>query len=479
MRRSEWAAAYLGFQADAVQAAVLDSVERKVVICCSRQWGKTTVTALRALHFGLSHPESLTVCVAASGRQSSIFLECVQGFLRRLGIPWRRDRREPLSVVLPNGASLVGLPTSSRTIRGFGGVSFLILDEAAYVPDEVYQAARPFRATTNGLFWVMSTPNGQAGFFYDLCHQPDSGWRRFVVAAPECARISPEFLAEEAAEMGPTKFAQEYLCEFVASADQWISRGLAESVITADEPHPAGPPKVVKLVRPLQTAKPWSQVFLGLDLGFAQDRTALAVLEEMTRPTGEYDYDRQVDLEETVLVLRHIEGYPLKTPYKEVPRLVERVLAGYPKARRRELAVDATGVGLPVVEMLRESRLDVGLSPIALTSGQALGDVGHAKTVPRTVLLHNLRRVLETGALRIPANLEGLDELLDELVALGNARTSRRDDLAFALALALWAARPAPYVGERRELLPGTPGGDSEAAVRYAERELAWRRRVG
>jgi hypothetical protein len=476
---SVFAARYLGFQADSIQAEVLDTDEKKIAICCTRQWGKTTVTSLRALHFALMHPETLTICVAGSLRQSSIFIDCVAQFLQRMRLPWKRDRREPLSVMLPNGSSLVGLPANSRTIRGFGGVSFLILDEAAYIPDAVYQAARPFRATTNGLFWVLSTPDGQAGFFYDIFHRMELNWRRFRVTARECPRISAEFLAEEELEMGPTKFGQEYLCRFLASADQWISRGLVESAITAEEPHPAGPPKVVRLVRPVQTARPSSQVFVGLDLGFSRDRTALVVLEEMTRPTGEYDYDLMVDRMETVLVLRRVEAVALQTPYREVPRLVEEVLAAYPKARRKEVAVDATGVGLPVVEMLQEARLDACLTPITLTSGESLGNVGHAVTVPRRVLPHNLRRVLETGGLRIPVNLAGLDELMAELVALGNARTSKPDDLAFALAFALWAARPAPYVGERRELLPGTPGGDSEAAVRYAERELERRRRVG
>jgi hypothetical protein len=235
----------------------------------------------------------------------------------------------------------------------------------------------------------------------------------------------------------------------------------------------------VPLQRPLQTAKPSSELYLGLDLGFSEDRTALAIVEEITRPTGKFNYAEQVDEVETVLVLRHIQGYPLKTPYREVAGMVERALVGLERSGRREMAVDATGVGLPVIEMLREARLGVELTPIALTGGESVGQTSHARTVPRHVLLHNMRRMFEVGALRIPAKVPGTDLLLAELAALGNERSGQHDDLAFALAFALWAARPGGYVGERRELLPGAPVTENDATYRWAEAEMRRRRRPG
>jgi hypothetical protein len=474
---SVWAAAALGFLADAAQAAVLDSGAREVLLCCSRQWGKTTVTAVRALHFALTQAGSLTVCVSASERQSAIWMAAVERFVRVLGLPIRRDRRAALSVVLPNGSVVLGLPASAQTIRGFSAVSFLIIDEAALVPDAVYHAVRPFRATTNGLLWMMSTPHGQSGFFYEAWHDLTAGWTRFSVPATDCARISPAFLAAEEAQLGPRMFAQEYLCEFLASSQQWITREMVEDAITAEEPHPAGPPKVAQTSRPPGPVRPSSRLYAGLDLGFSQDPTALVMVEEMVRTTGGYDYVNFQNEMETVLVLRHVQAYPLRMPYREVAGVVERELSLYRTTERTCLAVDASGVGLPVVELLRESRLAADLVPIAITSGQAVGKLAHAATVPKNVLLHNMRRMFEMRELRIPAKLPGVGELMEELVALGVTGSARHDDLAYALALALWAARPRSYVGERAELLPGAPGGDSEAAQRYAERQLGRRER--
>jgi hypothetical protein len=474
---SVWAAEALGFQADPAQAGVLDSGAKEVLLCCSRQWGKTTVTAVRALHFALTQPGSLTVCVAASERQSAIWMAAVERFVRVLGLAIRRDRRAALSVVLPNGSVVMGLPASAETIRGFAAVSFLIIDEAALVPDSVYQAVRPFRATTNGLLWMISTPHGQSGFFYEAWHDLMAGWTRFSVPATECPRISAEFLASEEAQLGPQMFAQEYLCEFLASSQQWITREMVEEAITDAEPHPAGPPKPLQANRPHGPVKAASRLYAGLDLGFSQDPTALAIVEEMVRPTGGYDHVNFRDEMETVLVLRHIQAYPLRTPYRDVAGLVERELSLYPTTEMPCLAVDASGVGLPVVELLRESRLAADVMPIAITSGQAVGRLAHATTVPKHVLLHNMRRMFEMGELRIPATGPGVSELMEELVALGVGGSAQHDDLAYALALALWAARPRPYVGERPELLPGTPGGDSDAALRYAERQLGRRER--
>ncbi len=252
---------------------------------------------------------------------------------------------------------------------------------------------------------------------------------------------------------------------------------MVECAITSAEAHPAEPPKVVNKLRPAPTAKPESRLYGGLDLGFSQDPTALAIVEEITRPTGNFDYTNQADETETVLVLRHIQAYPLRMPYREVAGVVERELSLYRTTERPCVAVDASGVGLPVVELLRESRLAADLVPIAITSGQAVGKLAHAATVPKHVLLHNMRRMFEMRELRIPAQLPGVSELMEELVALGVAGSAQHDDLAYALALALWAARPRPYVGERAELLPGTPGGDSDSAQRYAERQLGRRER--
>lgn len=50
LRISEWARMELRFAADKRQAELLDAGARWLLLCCSRQWGKSTVTAIRVVH---------------------------------------------------------------------------------------------------------------------------------------------------------------------------------------------------------------------------------------------------------------------------------------------------------------------------------------------------------------------------------------------------------------------------------------------
>ena len=45
----DWAQAALGFTPDAQQARALDLTHRRIAVNCSRQWGKSTTAAVRAL----------------------------------------------------------------------------------------------------------------------------------------------------------------------------------------------------------------------------------------------------------------------------------------------------------------------------------------------------------------------------------------------------------------------------------------------
>ena len=88
-------------------------------------------------------------------------------FARRLGMRPKGDGDNEISLELPNGSRIVGLPGNEATVRGFSAVSLLLVDEAARVSDELYMAIRPMLAVSGGALWLMSTPFGKRGFFYE------------------------------------------------------------------------------------------------------------------------------------------------------------------------------------------------------------------------------------------------------------------------------------------------------------------------
>ena len=89
----EFARRRLGFDPDAKQSLVLGKRIRRGLLNCSRQWGKSTVAAAKAVHQAETMPESLVVVLSPTARQSGEFLRKASGFVRRLGSCGRRIRR--------------------------------------------------------------------------------------------------------------------------------------------------------------------------------------------------------------------------------------------------------------------------------------------------------------------------------------------------------------------------------------------------
>src|SRR5271166_5640011 len=117
--------------------------------------------------------------------------------------------------------------------------------------------------------------------------------------------------------------------------------------------------------------------YIGVDLGQKQDYTAIAVVEKedsrlVNRPRV-YDAQRPVAPN---LFVRRLERIPLGTPY---PRIVERIRAithEPPLAGRCALVVDATGLGAPVVDMLREPGAGCDITAVTITGGDRVSRRG-------------------------------------------------------------------------------------------------------
>ena len=228
---ASFAVAKLGFQADAKQKLVLESTAKRGILNCSRQWGKSSVAAVKAVHRAATVAEQLVVVASPSERQSAEFLRKAGNFVRRMGGEPRGDGDNAHSILFPNGSRIVGLPGTQATVRGFSAVSLMVIDEASRVQDEMYKALRPMLAVSDGDLWVLSTPNGRRGFFHDAWANGGAEWLKVSAPATECSRISAAFLEEERKEMGHEWFEQEYMCGFVDGAAEWFGRELLDAAL--------------------------------------------------------------------------------------------------------------------------------------------------------------------------------------------------------------------------------------------------------
>jgi Terminase large subunit, T4likevirus-type, N-terminal len=224
----------LGFVPDEWQARVLSWTGKRLLLNCCRQSGKSTTTAVLALHRALHFPKSLILLVSPSLRQSAELFRKVLDFLGLLTIRPALTEDNKLSLQMANGSRIVSLPAKESNVRGFSGPSLIIEDESARVHDDLYLAMRPMLAISGGAHILMSTPFGRRGHFYEAWEHGGDTWDRIMVSASDCPRITPDFLAEERRTMPALWFDSEYRCLFVDTVDQIFSSADIEAAISDD-----------------------------------------------------------------------------------------------------------------------------------------------------------------------------------------------------------------------------------------------------
>src|SRR5918995_3906430 len=94
----------LGIIPDGWQRDLLHSSSERILLNCCRQSGKSTMSALIALHRALYHPGSLILCLAPALRQSQELFAKIAGFYRDLGRPISPIGERKLSLELENGS---------------------------------------------------------------------------------------------------------------------------------------------------------------------------------------------------------------------------------------------------------------------------------------------------------------------------------------------------------------------------------------
>lgn len=197
-------------------------------------------------------------------------------------------------------------------------------------------------------------------------------------------------------------------------------------------------------------------------MGQAQDYTAICVVEaarsEEKRTLADLAPDLRVQRERengfysppVGFQVRHLERLALGTTY---PRVTERVaeIVGRLPSGGWLLAVDATGVGAGVVDILEQA----ALQPIAITitGGDSVQGEGRRWRVPKRDLVAVLTVALQAGRLKIAEALPLAGVLARELLSFkvkidartandsyGAWRDGEHDDLVLAAALACWQA---------------------------------------
>jgi len=197
-----------GIVLDSWQKDVYYCEERYIIIKSGRQVGKTTTIGAKVTKYAAENPNKKTLIISRTQKQSGYLFDMVKQLLFAAEIPLLDEPTET-KAKLKNGHIIYSLP-SGWTGAGlrFLTAHLIIVEEAAYIPDEVFTAVRPMGATTNAQVIMFSTPFGPSGFFFNCWH--DDQFRRYDVSSEDCKRIPLEFLKAEKQRMSKIEYQREY-----------------------------------------------------------------------------------------------------------------------------------------------------------------------------------------------------------------------------------------------------------------------------
>ncbi len=431
--------AWLGIDLFDYQREGLDLIQGgdRTALVWGRQTGKDTLTALYGLWLALTSPASIVVCVSPSQRQSDLWMAKLKAFA--LSRPEVRDAVVDLSqseLALSNSSRVYSLPSGvggGITIRGFSKVSLLVFNEAAWVAEEVYQAAGPFLAASEGgKVILISTPFGQSAYLWRAWNSPL--FAKLNIPSSASPLISDAFLEKERETMDALSYASEYEARFLSSQNAYFPTELVRRCVQA---YPLAE-------SPLQEHEGMA-FHLGCDWGRVEggDRTVLTVVGIDKEGRGR------------VLWLKAFEG----TDYVEQAAYVAW-LHGLWHFKR--ILADASNHA--VVDTLRAKSLPV--DPVAFTApskAEMYGRLKAAMEAGRLVLpdhrdlLRELStfeyRISERGNLLLHHAVGGHDDYPDSLALAARSLTQRRRGKPGPAAMRLRSPGPV----ERSRLLPRRP----------------------
>ena len=209
---------------DLEQQQMLNPTNRRVILLCHRQYGKSSISSLVCFHRALFYPKSLCLLVAPSLRQSSENFRKVADALDYLSPKPDLEEDNKLTLQFANGSRIVSLPGSQKTVRGFTAPDLIFIDEASEAADELFPALFPMLASNpEGRMILASTPKGQRGFFHRQWTEGGPEWLRIQKKASENPRLDPAFLEEARRTFPEWEYRQEMECEFVQAEDQYFS----------------------------------------------------------------------------------------------------------------------------------------------------------------------------------------------------------------------------------------------------------------
>lgn len=376
------------------QQAIYDNPSRFRVVACGRRFGKTELGRREsvevAVHGGYVWWVSPTYPMAQDVWQQ------LSTETRDIRIDLNKSEHE---IRFEGGGRLRVLSGDNPDRLRGAGLDFLVIDEAAFCNEMVWQVLRPALADPGkqGRALFLSTPRGRNWFWRLYADGLDSlkeEWASWRMPSYKNPFFLPSETEAARRDMPQRMFTQEIEAEFLEDYGT-VFRGITECIKPAPESH--------------------DRVVMGIDWGRANDFTVLTVMDGITRTVLEVDRFNQINW--------------------SIQR--GRVKALADKWQPMTILAEENSIGQPNIEALQAEGLPV--QPFVTTSaskGQLIDDLALAFEqqtigIPNDPVLINELQAYEmerlpSGVFRYSAPSGGHDDMVMSLaLAYRAASTSR------------------------------------------------------
>lgn len=294
----------------------------------------STAVAIKALQRVYVNPGEEILILAPTQRQSSNVFWLIKDWVSEHQFLRDAVTRETMTEMRFDNNSLIKCLPAGRTGKNIRGYSptMVIVDEAAFVPDEVYESIEPSLAVTEGQLILISTPRGRSGRFWrafkpklaDVQDEEEyESFQLYHIPCTRCPNISDEFLKDKKESLPDIVYRQEYMGEFIDESNRPFPMNLIRKC-TEDIPK-------------LGEGRPGVEYYLGADFArYGRDETVIMV--------GELDVTAQ---EPTMRVVRIIS-----MNNKSVTESADRIKTLAENFDFKAMYLDSSSMGAGVADIL-------------------------------------------------------------------------------------------------------------------------------
>lgn len=163
---------YIGAKLFPWQKAVTNEIcdkigtNKVVVVKAHRQAGKSYTCQGVLLHYALNYSGTISAMISPTLNQArNVFKELISAIWESKVV--KRKNETLLEIELINGSRIFFRSAEmGEALRGYHISGVLILDEAAYLSDDIAQLVLPWRQVANAPMLIVSTPRLKTGLFF-------------------------------------------------------------------------------------------------------------------------------------------------------------------------------------------------------------------------------------------------------------------------------------------------------------------------